>query len=542
MHQTKKSARVFSVVRVYALWILIALGFVFFNFAQSGAILGNDGFQYLSTAKNILTGQGAKTSLIHFDEQHFSGEMPAPQTVFPPGYPLTLAFFAFLGMSTEAAGVFVSIVATALLIPVFLWGGKLLKMRTGILYLLTAFLVMNSNFSFYAISILSESLFTLLSFLGLILLVRSEVASEKGENPNRYLFVGGIVLGVACWVRYAGVFLVAPMLFYYTLNFLFRRNQRARKALILASSCLPLVIGEFLRNLFLAGNLRGGNLKPAANSFVGLVVNCGHSIVDLLLGSRSPKNWFPGMKTFFAIAVCLTGLFLVVQGVRNRTAVTRYLCCRPVSLVWLFLIVYLCGLLYAGKTSVISFGVRMFYPVYPVALMLLGGVLSNILERSPIIRSGLLIRVSLISGVIFYSLLLLKDTTTSFRSVYTLGMRDAIAQPIGDSRSLTAWLATHTPEHQPILAGDGQACGYLTGKDTISLVSTEYSNDTWSEDRIRKTAKRYNAHLLALFPQGQFTREIADESPLINGILHGIVPPWLRLEIKSPSVEVYRLL
>lgn len=66
------------------LWLLGALVAALTSLALlGGPVLHNDSFQYLSEADAIVAGQGARTSLIHFEVEYAHGSIPAPLTTFP---------------------------------------------------------------------------------------------------------------------------------------------------------------------------------------------------------------------------------------------------------------------------------------------------------------------------------------------------------------------------------------------------------------------------------------------------------------------------
>jgi hypothetical protein len=491
----------------------------------------------------MVKGKGISTSIIHFSEQHDTGSVPAPQTVWPPGYSSAVALLYWVGIPLELAGLWVSVVSTLLLIPTFLWGGTLLGLRPSVIRWMALFLIFNSGFSLYATSILSESLFTLLSLLALDLFLRAEVAEADGRKGVVYLFLGGIALGFDCWVRYAGYFFVAAVLLYYGLKFLTRRSWMAFKSLALAGTCIPFVLSNFLRNLALSGTLQGGNSTQVTNSFAQLARKFTASAATLLVGGRVHKDLFPGMWIVILVGMFFAAALILISVCSRRADLFPYLRRPPVLLAGAYLLFYLCALLYAGRTTVISFGdSRLLYPIYPVVLLLLCGVLSTDHARSRANQSPRFGYTLLGVGIVCYSVLNLQDIVRSSpHCAYSHKIRHAIAEPIGDCRSLIHWLDAHVPAHQPILAGDGQACGYFSGRETISLVSAEYSASTWSEDRIRQTAMRYGATILILFQNGKSTLTCAAESPFLTDLLHGAPPPWIVLEAQNSEIMIYRL-
>ena len=69
-------------------WLLLAAAAVSVNTVRhSGPIVSDDSFQYLSIAENLADGNGIRTSIVHFDQERSHGEIPAPVTWFPAGYP-----------------------------------------------------------------------------------------------------------------------------------------------------------------------------------------------------------------------------------------------------------------------------------------------------------------------------------------------------------------------------------------------------------------------------------------------------------------------
>ncbi len=73
----------------------------------------NDGVQQLSTARNWLQGNGFSTDALIY-APHFQGVIPAPQTVWPPGYAFAFAVVSLSGLPLEWAAFLLNIVTHAL--------------------------------------------------------------------------------------------------------------------------------------------------------------------------------------------------------------------------------------------------------------------------------------------------------------------------------------------------------------------------------------------------------------------------------------------
>src|SRR5262249_42123090 len=50
----------------------------------------NDSYQYLAVAETLKRNHRVATSLVYFDTERSHGQIPAPLTTFPPGYPIVV--------------------------------------------------------------------------------------------------------------------------------------------------------------------------------------------------------------------------------------------------------------------------------------------------------------------------------------------------------------------------------------------------------------------------------------------------------------------
>lgn len=524
-------------------WMLLGCGVIALSLAQtSGPVLRNDTFQYLSVADNLVKGEGNATSIIHFDEQHRAGKVPSPQTVFPPGYPAAVALLVRLGLPLETAGLCVSAGASLLLILAFLWAGSLLGIGPWPLRGAAALLVLNSAFSLYASSLLSESLFTLLALLALTLLMRAETAEAGGGES--WVVLGSLALGLNCWVRYAGYFFVLATLLYYGLRYLGRRDRAAlRRLAVVGLTCTPFILVNVLRNLAHSGDWRGGSTKEVIHPLGEMIDQLRSSVGTLLFTERVPHDLFPGMRlleigVFLAVSAVLVALLLT-----RRAEAAGPLRRPPLMLAQLHIAVYVGCLFYAGRTSVISFGdPRMLYPVIPMALLVFGRVLSGLALRSADGSLARLARAVLAGGLACYALVHLQAVLRPLPGpTYAEQIHGAVKAPIGARNSLKEWVDHHVPPRQPILAADGQACAYFTKREAISLVSTDFSKGPWTEERLRETASRYGVSTLILFRDGQYNPESASESPFLADLMRGDAPPWVVLAAQNSKVIIYQL-
>ena len=183
--------------------VLISLaGCIVFNAAawlswHSSFIL-NDGIQYLSTAGNWLAGRGFSTDALLYTP-HFQGVLPAPQTVWPPGYPLVVALTSQLGLSLESASLMLNLVSLA----ASAWLVFLILKRFNCRFSVSVFCALTFYCTAipwsYSLALISEPLFSLL-ILAAIYFQPSDIQGKIWP-----WVVSGIFIALSILMRYSGV-------------------------------------------------------------------------------------------------------------------------------------------------------------------------------------------------------------------------------------------------------------------------------------------------------------------------------------------------
>jgi len=164
--------------------------------------IANDGIQYLSTAKNWLAGNGFSTDTLMYTP-HFQGTFPAAQTVWPPGYPLAVAFFMKLGFDPATASLALNLTTHALA-SLLMW---LLLRKMGI----DRIFATACTFAFYFMSMpwayvsagMTEPLFTSMLLSALLLL-----PNPKSRGVLWWILCG-LIIALCVYVRYSSVFFAA---------------------------------------------------------------------------------------------------------------------------------------------------------------------------------------------------------------------------------------------------------------------------------------------------------------------------------------------
>src|ERR1022692_3088935 len=336
------------------LWAVLALLLTIGMLVLRPTTLSNDSYQYLDVANNLRLGRGIVTTLIYFDTERSHGLMPAPLTTFPPGYPAAVAA-ASLGGDLEAAGRLVSVVSCALTAGLLAWGVMLLKVRPAFRPFLPFLFVTNADVLRAATSVSTEPLFMLLCVGAVVGLIRAE---ERKVSP---LTLPGFVLaGLACWVRYAGYFLIAGIVAYEFLQLLVEgKDGRSRRLAFLAMTSVPIALAATLlaRNMVTVGSWRGGNDMVVHNGLGRMAVQYLLSQVHLLLGGHAMAYGVPevlllmgGISAAFAVAAASRR-----GGVPLLRSPGRTISQAGTLLATICVLVYSAGIVYAGLRTSISF-------------------------------------------------------------------------------------------------------------------------------------------------------------------------------------------
>jgi len=213
--------------------------------AINPSIAGDSGV-YLAAAQSFLYGDGLLDPSGH------------ALTIFPPGYPLLLAFIATLGTSVVTAATIINLIAFALLIS----GTFLLARMTlgGTALPIIAATLMATSTSIYRVfsNAWTEPLFMVLMLAVLILLVDS-------INQDRVTWSSSLAMGVlislATTLRFVGVFII-PVL---VITLLYLTWRERKPGLVITTTAISLVgfITIGLHNLSLGAGFMGDRSASA---------------------------------------------------------------------------------------------------------------------------------------------------------------------------------------------------------------------------------------------------------------------------------------
>ncbi|QJY48655.1 ArnT family glycosyltransferase [Pseudonocardia broussonetiae] len=489
--------------------------------------IGNDSYQYLGVADNLLTGAGVTTDIPFFDVETAHGVVPSPITTHPPGYPVAIAAARLLGLPPVAAAVAVSVLAAALTVLVLGLACRRLGVPRWAARVAVAGFMLNPFTLVHAGSVLSESLFTLLvtsAVLGMV------VAERTGARTASVL--AGVALGLSVHVRYAGLFVVVGAAVGLTLLLLLARRDR-RSALALAltvGTALPLFAPLLVRNQLVAGTWRGGNDVDVDHPVLELLAKTAWTGVHLVVGDASgPLARVP--QALLAVAV-LAALVLLV---RRRPDL------RDGALVLLAaaVVVYAALMFEAGLVSVISYGPRMFLPVLPAALLLLALAASRVRDARPVASRAAVRAGAAVVAVAALAVGVLGAFAKADAPPH-VGVAERLAAPLAGGGTTAEWLDAHLAPGEPVVAADGQATGYALQEPVVGLVESTFSDTRWDEETVAALMDRSGARYLLLYrhPQDGGGALVEQESPFLGILLAGRPAETLRPVASSAEVLV----
>jgi hypothetical protein len=522
-------------LRETLVWCLAACVLLLANLlvVNDGPNLSNDSFQYLSVAENFGEGRFAHTSIVHFETERSHVSVPAPMTTFPAGYPAAIAALHSLGLAREHAGAAISIAAVVLLPLAFYWAAAVLGiggLGTRFLY---AWTLGNASVVTIANSVLSESLFTFLTLCAVLLFVTALRRVDEPRKQTALFIAANALIGLSVLVRYSGLFLFAATGLYVVFLVVRRHDRtalRAAAAMVVSAAIVGLVL---VRNHVLVGTWKGGNDAPASRSLVDIVHDFAASVYFLVVGELGPTHAAALQLLFFLIVGI--GLVVAAAVVVRRSRVSAWSVDHAASFLALYALTYSALLLYTATTTVISLGPRMLLPILPIVLLLAALAVGRI-EESPRART---LAVSLVLATGVYVLINVLSYVKPLPPAPDERVSQLLTESTATGVDVGTWISANVGRDEPVVAAYGQAVGHVLQRDTISLISSAFSANTWDEQDVRSVMRAYDARDLILLEDVD-APEI-DESRFLSALLTRPPPKWLRPRIRTPHVAIFEV-
>jgi hypothetical protein len=483
--------------------------------------LSNDSYQYLSVAENLAAGHGIETSLVHFDIERAHGTIPTPITTFPSGFPIAAASLGRLGLPPTPAATAVSLLSMALTVALLALACNALELGAWVSRGTILLFAVNSYTLWYAGSVSSEPLFTLL----FVASVTAALGAERAESERRMALLAlstGVLAGMSYWVRYAGLLVIAGLGVALGTLLLVRRTRRSLQTLLLTmtAAVVPVALG-IARNIRLTGTWQGGNTKAVTHPLVEMVKKSVTSFGHLFVGEAVT----PPARLCEGLFVLALGFALVRwrRWPRGEIGARAFIVAAVTG-------VYSVLMFYVGLHSVISYAARMFLPALPLLLL----AFASMIEPPP--RTALASRMFALAGFAAYALCGPLNFKVPAPPSGHVEVASRLVLPAHDGKPLADWIDGHIGPHEPIMAADGQATGHWLHRPTVSLVGVEYSDLVWNEAAIEQTMDRFGIRYLILYRKASGGEK---DSPFLMSLVGGAPAPHLRLAARNDESLIF---
>jgi hypothetical protein len=497
--------------------------------------LSNDAYQYLSEAHHLLTEHRLSTSLVFFDVERSHGQIPAPLTTFPPGYPVSIAVLEGQGASLERTGKLISQIAMSLTSG--LLAMSLIGTGVGFIHrqLLMLLMLANATILGFGASVISEPLFTFFcvgAVLGAIWVEYRLAAARSFIVPA---LLAAAAAALTCWIRYAGYFVIAPLFLYALLQWVRYRNRQ--RSILMAIALIPVLssVCLMLRNVALTGNWKGGNELVVHNRIAPLLQNYVVSHMHLFLGSHAVMFGF--REGVLAVGILTLVVLAIVAARISRGPLP--LGPHPLanaSLPLIFCIaVYTLFMWYVGIHTVVSFGGRMFMPLMPLYILLFALAISELDRRLRIQapNAALALTAGLVLVAVGYAAVNARDLAMPYSLAPHEALAELYAMPTQNGQPMIDWVHQVVPSNEAILSEDSQGTGFLLNRPTVGMTTAEYSNERWECETIRPVMNRFHIRYVVLYRNSSLP-----ESHFVADSIAGHPPCGFAIAAQSSAIVV----
>ncbi|BEL09719.1 hypothetical protein Q0Z83_079100 [Actinoplanes sichuanensis] len=510
-------------------WLLAAVVYyAAMLYVVGSPLLDNDSYQYLSVASNILTGDGMTTDIPFFESELRHGVVPSSVTTFPPGYPITIAVLQTLGLGPQSAAVAMSITSGALTVATLGLICRRLRMDPLISrYVLFAFGA-NASTLTYSISILSESLFTLLVTVVILAFLASRAVGDN-RTACAIATLSGTAVGVATWVRYAGLFVFAGIILALLMELATSRTRRAFYNLISVGVPAALLIAPLIaRNVLLTGTWQGGNTVASEDGAARTLMKGATGLAWLAVGNGT---------TAVAVAAQVT---VAIVAVVALTKLRSWPHMPDLNLVATVLVVYIAAIVLASLNSPIDIGARLLFPALPLISLTGGLVVWRLQRRSHRRLRTVASKVLATVGVCAYFI----SGCTCLDLPYSPphhGVEAKLAAPLEDGSRVIDWLAARNAPGVPVMATESQATSYALHRPVVGMAESRYSSTRWDEATVVSVIRQYRARYLILYthPDEVSGRSVQSESPFLASLLAGRRAAGFVVAARSTEVIIF---
>jgi 4-amino-4-deoxy-L-arabinose transferase-like glycosyltransferase len=426
--------------RFFSSWVLLVVLFglaltLRLSFAHRGVFFP-DSSTYLSISRAIVHGQLSTT---------FRGGVP---TYLPPLYPLaTTLFYPVIG-DMEGAGVFVSLLAGALLVlPIFLLARSLYGSKAA--WIASVLVAINPLMVKWSLHILTEALF----ILAYVSAAAVGWKALKEQRRGLFFFAGGLC-ALAYLTRLIGITLL-PVLLFWTAVFAARHRRGIKPAAVsLGALGLGFLILAAPYWIYIHQETGQWSLAPYYDVIHTMATSGADSAEDTTLKTDgvSPgvfskiqvnfRTYVTALTKTLSVSLLFIAMIVLVEGYRQRLA--AFLTSGSIYVLTMIASYFSAILLWIPVPSSVEH-VRYISPLIPFFLLLASGGIVAAVERVP--RGQSLLLAAAVAALVVSFVIQLR---------YVPGLRNFPApwQPVPTPRYQVfgAWIKERVPGPRVMMA------------------------------------------------------------------------------------------
>lgn len=490
-----------------------------------------DTANYFSVARSVLNDDGLKTDLIYYPEQASFETIPAPQTVFPPGYSVVLAAVSKVtGASIERSAESVCLVSYACSAVLVFCVGVFAGLQRRSAWVVVAIWLSTASMWVYTWSAASEPLFMVLTM--------TAVACCGTTKQRAWPWVvAGIAAALAFSLRYVGVFLILTLGLAAVREYWFQFRRFFRWTIPVLGPSAVMMAVLFLRNHWLIGSWRGGN-DYVSQSFGEVLIVFYYAVCRIVGFSRTAL--LQGEFVSLALTIGIAGL--LVSALRAGAPGRVVAWCRSLSLrqsvIFLYGPISLALLFYLDITSNSGMTTRLLLPTMPFFLVTLAMLVEYAVAAGGWRRRMATVAVSLlVVGMIFGQ----KTALSEFHRDASIGrsVHAILQQPVSSGESLLSFLQQEVTTSSPVLSCQPQLAHFYLKCPLLGLPTTYFDKEQqqWTAQRTQAYAAKFGVGYVLLLSD----ESIRNDAEVFTEIAAGRIPDWMQLVERGPGYQLFSI-